>query len=625
LRALDEWLEAEEARGYQEIFADHCSEENRSVYLRDAERRTRSSDEAAARWWQALQAMAEKDIDVLTLAEPLAQHGLTVEEIFQCLPEQVDSTSLSHAVELARNIKSGRRTGSRPISLKKASLLTPEEMRQRLDEIKSQPGWRAASAEARAWWDRFEGDPLDGARQEIALLLVEEIAQRKMSLADFYAAMQGARTENITAVFHYFDYLKAKENALSEDAVLTTADDGWWMKPAMRKTLVRGWTAEQIQRRLDEMKPRLGWEGASPEIRAWWTAFETENRHRPALSLRLAEELADRNASLADFHRARSLAGTRGIHALLFYLDYLRLTTEQFEFETLRLDPAGVVIDRRRNVARQFLEELAPGLALEMVEVPGGTFLMGTADEDVETIIEEYTRYGIKREDAENWVNWERPRHEVTVPPFYIGKFTITQEQWEVVAGWEKIERDLKPDPSNFKGADRPVEKISWFDAKEFCARLAKKTGRAYRLPTEAEWEYACRAGTVTPFAFGETITAEIVNYHGNYPYAKAVKGPYRGQTIPVGSLGIANDFGLFDMHGNVWEWCEDAFFDSYEGAPSDGSARLSEGDSSTLVLRGGSYFNYARYCRAAIRNRYDARVIDNNVGLRVVVSARTG
>ncbi|MFN0087921.1 MAG: formylglycine-generating enzyme family protein [Blastocatellia bacterium] len=276
-----------------------------------------------------------------------------------------------------------------------------------------------------------------------------------------------------------------------------------------------------------------------------------------------------------------------------------------FEFQTVTLDKRGKEIARRDLTARQFIEELAPGVSLEMVEIPGGTFKMGSP------------------ESEEGHWKREAPHHEVAVPPFFIGKFTITQAQWRVVAGWEKVEIDLKPEPSHFKGDDRPVENVSWFDVIEFCARLSKKTERQYRLPSEAEWEYACRAGTTTPFAFGETITPEIVNYDGNYPYAKAKKGKDRNETIPVGSLGVANALGLYDMHGNVLEWCEDAFVDTYEGVSIDGSARLSEGDSSR-VLRGGSYVSSAVYCRAAFRDWNVARFHNRYVGARVVVSART-
>jgi len=287
-----------------------------------------------------------------------------------------------------------------------------------------------------------------------------------------------------------------------------------------------------------------------------------------------------------------------------------------FEFETVTLDARGKVKERRKLQARQFLEELAPSVTLSMVEIPGGQFMMGSPKDEAE------------RRDS------EEPQHRIAVSPFFIGKFAITQAQWRVVAGWPRIERELKPEPSYFPHGnrrtpaddERPVEEVSWEDALEFCARLSRKTGRSYRLPTEAEWEYACRARTTTPFAFGETITHKIVNYYSEYPYAKAKKAKPRGETAPVGSLGVANAFGLFDMHGNVWEWCEDMWHSNYrgEGAPTDGSAWLSGGDSSYRVLRGGSWLYAGGLCRSAGRNLSLPDVRLNHFGFRVVVAART-
>ncbi len=174
-----------------------------------------------------------------------------------------------------------------------------------------------------------------------------------------------------------------------------------------------------------------------------------------------------------------------------------------------------------------------------------------------------------------------------------------------------KVERDLDPNPAYFKDRvdsdRRPVERVSWLDAVEFCRRLSKQTGKEYRLPSEAEWEYACRAGTTTPYYFGESITKELANYAGS-------------ETTAVGKYP-PNAFGLYDMHGNVWEWCQDNWHDNYQGAPNDGIARVSS-NSSNYVIRGGSWGSYPNLCRSAYRNSYlrDDRSLD--LGLRVVCVA---
>jgi eukaryotic-like serine/threonine-protein kinase len=176
--------------------------------------------------------------------------------------------------------------------------------------------------------------------------------------------------------------------------------------------------------------------------------------------------------------------------------------------------------------------------------------------------------------------------------------------------------------PSHFKGTDKlPVEQVSWLDAVKFCEKLSQKTSRTYRLPSEAEWEYACRAGSKTPYAFGETINPLVVNYNGNYPYGEAAKGEYRETTTPVGSFP-PNLFGLYDMDGNLSEWCLDQWNDNYNGAPTNGSARgdiLSREENKQRLLRGGSWGSVARGCRSADRNANIASVRYNNIGFRLV------
>jgi len=208
----------------------------------------------------------------------------------------------------------------------------------------------------------------------------------------------------------------------------------------------------------------------------------------------------------------------------------------------------------------------------------------------------------------------------VTLGSFFMAQTPITQAQWRAVAGWQKVGRDLKPDPAKFKGANRPVEQVSWFDALEFCRRLNQRTGQRYGLPSEAQWEYACRAGSTTPFHFGATLTPELANYDGNEVYGNGPKGTYREQTIDVASFP-ANGWGLHDMHGNVFEWCQDHWHDSYNFAPGDDQPWLipAAADDQPRLLRGGSWNFDPRGCRSAYRNLDRPGDASSNVGFRVV------
>ena len=192
------------------------------------------------------------------------------------------------------------------------------------------------------------------------------------------------------------------------------------------------------------------------------------------------------------------------------------------------------------------------------------------------------------------WFQNEQPQHRVKITkPFYMGVYVVTQAQYEAVMG---------ANPSYFKGESNPVEKVSWNDAVEFCKKLSAKTGQTVRLPTEAEWEYACRAGTTTPFNTGETISTDQANYNGNFTYGSGSKGEYRQKTVAVGSFA-PNALGLYDMHGNVWEWCQD-WYDAgyYKNSPTDDPPGPEKGES--RVLRGGSWNSDPRSCRSAVRSR---------------------
>ena len=283
---------------------------------------------------------------------------------------------------------------------------------------------------------------------------------------------------------------------------------------------------------------------------------------------------------------------------------------ELFNFEVIRVDDSGNIVDRFQKSIRQKIEDLGNGIKFQMVYIPGGTFTMGSPESEE------------GRDDDEG------PQHDVTVPPFFMGKYPVTQGQWKELASRTdlKVKLDLKLEPSYFKEPyqdidrwHRPVERVSWYEAVEFCERLSKLTQRNYRLPSEAEWEYACRAGTTTPFYFGNTITPELVNYDGQYVYGNAQKGEYRGETTPVGQF-YPNAFGLYDMHGNVSEWCLDTWHNSYDGAPTDGSAWETGGHSTRRVRRGGSWYSGPRWCRSALRNYYNSDEADyNDIGFRLV------
>ncbi|RCJ23242.1 peptidase C14 [Nostoc sp. ATCC 43529] len=276
---------------------------------------------------------------------------------------------------------------------------------------------------------------------------------------------------------------------------------------------------------------------------------------------------------------------------------------QTFQFEVVTVDATGKITNRSNRQGKYFVEDLGNGVTLEMVQIPGGTFTMGSPETE-----------------AKRYSN-ESPQHEVKVPGFFMGKYPVTQAQYQAVMGniFQKIIGNNNP--SYFKGEKRPVENVNWDDAVEFCKKLSQKTGRTYRLPSEAEWEYACRAGTTTPFYFGEMITTDLVNYNGKYRYGSAPKGEYRDQTTDVGKFP-PNSFGLYDMYGNVWEWCQDVCNDNYQGAPKDGSAWLTGKDNNIKLLRGGGYGNPAYRCRSGVRSS-DARApCRRDVGFRVVAVA---
>lgn len=278
--------------------------------------------------------------------------------------------------------------------------------------------------------------------------------------------------------------------------------------------------------------------------------------------------------------------------------------TSTFDFEVILLNAFGHELKRECRQASSFTEVLDSGTALDMVQVPAGMAQLGSPETE------------LGRSDS------EQELQVVNLPSFFISKYPITQAQWKAVALLPEVDRSLELEPAYFPGISRPVEQISWYDAIEFCARLSRATERSYRLPTEVEWEYACRAGTTTPFHFGETITTDLANYCGEHhsskrrrqgnwysgSYGEGPTGSDRKETTAAGYFQIANGFGLYDMHGNVWEWC--CLHSTAAGEESE-----------LQPLRGGSWKSSPVACRAASRWLKLAGSKEAFVGFRVVHS----
>jgi formylglycine-generating enzyme required for sulfatase activity len=266
-----------------------------------------------------------------------------------------------------------------------------------------------------------------------------------------------------------------------------------------------------------------------------------------------------------------------------------------FDFDVITVDAEGKENNRHHHYAHFFPEDLGNSVVLEMVYIPGGTFMMGSPETDK-----------FRSDD-------ESPQHQVKVPAFYAGKYPITQAQWQAVMG---------NNPSHFKGEKRPVECVSWYDAVEFCGKLSQQTKKKYRLLSEAEWEYACRARTTTPFHFGETTTA-LVNCELGLPEhsGRVMLGTF-GHTTDVGRFP-PNAFGLYDMHGNIQEWCSDRWYENYQSAPTDGSfweTGWETGTDNLRVMRGGDFCSYLDECRSARRNCCSADYSEYPFGFRVAL-----
>lgn len=311
---------------------------------------------------------------------------------------------------------------------------------------------------------------------------------------------------------------------------------------------------------------------------------ELSDSQNTALLQALAKERKDRFEDCGQFMEAMRGKGLLKVSAV--------------EIQAVKVPPQVVPPSSEHQPGELRNVDIGGGVEMEFAWIPSGKFLMGSPTSE------------------KGRMEWEGPQHEVRFAQgFWMGTTPVTQAQYERVMGGN---------PSYFKGDSQPVEQVSWNDATHFCSALQKGlsgewAGWKVRLPSEAEWEYACRAGTTTPFHYGDSLDATMANFDGNYPYGNGRKGEYRGKTTPVKSFK-SNEWGLYDMHGNVWEWCEDKWHDNYAGAPTDGSAWL-EGGSGNRVLRGGSWSSLAKICRSAFRNIDVPGYASSSDGFRVVLS----
>ncbi len=394
-------------------------------------------------------------------------------------------------------------------------------------------------------------------------------------------AWQSACEQNSKAAYQaYLNGNTLKKH--SEEAEKRLEDEDAWQWTVKKDSLAAYQTylnGNTLKRHTEEAKQRLIKQAQAADEQAWQKASKQDSKTA---------------------YQAYLNGNTLKQHAEEAQKRLKALEQQFFEFEIVIVNTKGKITQREEKRARYQTEDLGKGVLLEMVSIPGGTFMMGSP----------------KNEGYDS----EKPQHKVTVKPFLMGKYPITQAQWIAVMG---------KNPSSFKGDNRPVEMVSWHESVEFCKRLFDKTGKAYRLPSESEWEYACRAGTTTPFYFGETITSDLANYNGKNTYASGPSGVYRQKTTDVGSFP-PNAFGLYDMHGNVWEWCADLWHDNYDGAPTDGSAWLknksdkgnldyliNNNDFVSRLLRGGLFDNGPNGCRAASRNGNSSGIHDRSRGFR--------
>jgi formylglycine-generating enzyme required for sulfatase activity len=356
------------------------------------------------------------------------------------------------------------------------------------------------------------------------------------------------------------------------------------------------------------------------------------------INMEAAFQLSDYSSKEKTAEMNRVLNAKQILHGIIIKVDNtIRITVSRYTFPDLEVLRGGATVSiTNRNQLFDKIPELVQMMMRAMtgggnppgegpapekfVRIEGGTFTMGSPANEPERTSDEV-------------------QHQVTVRSFYMGKYQVTQAEYETVMG---------TNPSYFQGSNLPVENVSWYDAIEYCNRLSQReelslaytidknrsdpnntsdyddvrwlvtwnpNANGYRLPTEAEWEYACRAGTTTPFSTGNNITTSNANYNGNYPYNNKSKGTYRERTTAVGSFA-PNPWGLYDMHGNVYEWCWDWYGSYSSGAQTDPRGAVS---GYYRVGRGGYWSGDGRYLRSASRLNNNQSSRGDSTGFRLV------
>ena len=320
------------------------------------------------------------------------------------------------------------------------------------------------------------------------------------------------------------------------------------------------------------------------------------NKYEQAFSVAINKQNPLREIDIQKLKRFQDRLGLRDEDIASIKQKYKLKSSDNIQTQSTDNPPKLTIITPPNQAkTKNFTEDLGNGVKLEMIYIPAGEFMMGSNESE-----------------------YEQPIHKVTLSEFYLGKYPITQAQYQAVMGNNPSYFQSRNKAPLSKGGwgDHPLEGVSWNDAQKFCQKLSEMTGKKYRLPSESQWEYACRAGSKTRWCFGDD-ESQLKDYAWYGANSKE-------QTHPVGEKQ-ANDWGLHDMHGNVWEWCEDNWHKNYKNAPNDGKPWKGQNRKYT-VMRGGSWFDLPDYCRSASRNDYIARVINYDFnGFRVVcVSGRT-